>query len=515
MTAQRLLPSDLPVERPTAPSHRPGRGHGTGRTDGNERTPGPGGVQHAGAVHTTRQRVGWARLGLPARVALAWALGAGILTAMVGGSSYSLVRRYLLLQRTEVTTRQAYSNARVVRDTLRNPSADLAGLLATLRSDAGSFPLVRYHGSWFGTPAGTGPETLPADFRRRLGAGESGRQRFVNQGAAVLAVGVVMPSVDAQYVEVFPLDTLRHTLALLRNSLMAGTLVALATGAFLGAWSARRVLRPVTRVAEAAEALARGALDTRLASERDVDLNRLVTSFNTMVDAVQRRIEREARFASDVSHELRTPLGALSAATQVLERRRDELPERAQQAVDVITSQLRRLSTMVLDLLEIARIDAGVADVHLEEDDLSSLLGRVADGLGVPRSLLQVAPGTGPAHVMIDRRRFEQIMRNLVDNAGKYGGGVTRIGMHRDGGDIVVVVDDAGPGVSSAERQRIFERFARGRSAQDIPGTGLGLALAMDQAALLGGTVSASSSPEGGARFSVRLPEKHQMASAG
>lgn len=466
-----------------------------------------GGVEHADTVKSPRQRTGWSRLGLPARVALAWALGAGLLTATVGGSSYSLVRRYLLLQRSEVTTRQAYANARVVRDTLRGPAPDVAGLLATLRSDAGSFPLVNYRGQWFGTTAGTGPDNLPVDFKVALASGISGRQRFTNGGAPLLVVGVVMPSVDAQYVEVFPMETLRRTLGLLRNSLMAGTMLALAVGAFLGAWSARRVLRPVTRVAEAAEALASGMLDTRLAAERDVDLNRLVTSFNTMVDAVERRIEREARFASDVSHELRTPLGALMAATEVLERRREELPDRAQQAVDVIGSQLRRLSTMVLDLLEIARIDAGVADVHLEDNDVVSLTKMVADRLGVPLHLIHVAPDAEQAHAMLDRRRYEQILRNLVDNACKYAGGVDRLGIQRDGSDVVIFVDDAGPGVNAAERQRIFERFARGRSAQDTPGTGLGLSLAADQAALMRGTLSVGSSSVGGARFSLRLPE--------
>ena len=452
-------------------------------------------------------RSGWPRFGLPARVALAWAMGAGLLTATVGGTSYSLVRRYLLLQRSEVTTRQAYSNARVVRDTLRGPNPDVAGLLNSLRSDAGSFPLVNYHQKWFGTTAGTGPDNLPTDFKVALARGISGRQRFSDKGNPVLVVGVVIPSVDAQYVEVFPMETLRHTLALLRNSLMVGTALALSVGAFLGRGFARRVLRPVTRVAEAAEALASGALDTRLASERDVDLNRLVTSFNTMVDAVERRIEREARFASDVSHELRTPLGALSAATEVLERRREELPDRAKQAVDVIASQLRRMSTMVLDLLEIARIDAGVADVHLEDNDLAGLTRLVADRLGVPVDVIRVAPAAEAARVMLDRRRYEQILRNLVDNATKYGGGVKRLSIDRDGGDVLVAVDDSGPGVTPGERERIFERFARGRSAQDTPGTGLGLSLAADQAALMRGALSVCSSPDGGARFTLRLPE--------
>jgi two-component system, OmpR family, sensor histidine kinase MtrB len=287
------------------------------------------------------------RLGLPARVALAWALGAAILTTVVGGSSYAFVRKFLLEKSTEVTSSQAYSNARVVRDNMRVENVDISAVLNDLNTGSGSSPLVRRQGLWYGTVAGVSSSVLTDSFLSLLDEGGSGRQRFLADGEPVLAVGVSMPTVGVEYVEIFPLDSLQNTLSALRNSLLAGTVFAIIVGATLGAWSARRVLRPLSRVARAAESLANGALDTRLTSERDTELNSLVGSFNTMVDAVQRRIEREERFASDVSHELRTPLHTLSAAAEVLERRRSDLPEKAQQAVDLINSQLRKLSQMV------------------------------------------------------------------------------------------------------------------------------------------------------------------------
>jgi two-component system, OmpR family, sensor histidine kinase MtrB len=347
---------------------------------------------------------------------------------------------------------------------------------------------------------------LPTSLRAALDAGISGRQRFHDGDVPLVAVGVAIPSVEAQYVEVFPQETLRHTLSVLGNALIGGSVGGLLFGGLFGWWSARRVLLPVRRVAEAAEALAGGALDTRLSAERDVDLNRLVTSFNSMTDAVQQRIEREARFASDVSHELRNPLGALSAAAEVLERRRADLPERAGQAVDVITSQLRRLSTMVLDLLEIARIDAGVADLNIQDTDMAGLVRYIAQTNGVSGDVVRIDRSHGETRAPIDRRRFEQILRNVLDNGEKYGGGIERITVQGLPDKVVVHVDDEGEGVPVDERSHIFERFARGTGTQDVPGTGLGLALASDQATLMGASLHVGDAPLRGARFSIWLP---------
>ncbi len=446
------------------------------------------------------------RLTLPARLALAFAIGAGLVTGVVGGSSYFLVRQYLLDQLNKEAINQAASNGGVVREALlKNPRQKIVPLLDSLRTESGSYPFIHYQGEWRGTPLRNPPEVLPADFRSHLLNGRSGRQRFGIDGEPNLAVGVPMPAVESIYVEVFPLDNLDRTLATLRNSLIAGTLAALTVGATLGAWTARRVLRPVAEVALAAEKLASGNLDTRLDTGSDPDLNRVATSFNAMVDAVQKRIEREERFASDVSHELRTPLGTMSAAAQVLQRRRDELPERAVAAVDVISGQLGRLSQMVLDLLEIARIDAGVADVHFESCAVPSLVRRIMDAHGFDTSLLRVTESVHDAEVMVDPRRLEQIVRNLLDNAAKYGDGVTAVRVTGSARWVTIAVEDLGPGVAESERQRIFERFARGRAAQDRPGTGLGLALASDQAELINARLAVSDNRPKGAIFTLTL----------
>jgi two-component system, OmpR family, sensor histidine kinase MtrB len=135
-----------------------------------------------------------------------------------------------------------------------------------------------------------------------------------------------------------------------------------------------------------------------------------------------------------------------------------------------------------------------------------ALTKRVLTSLAVSPDLVVVEEGTRSTIAIVDRRRYEQVLRNLVDNASKYGEGVTAIRVSGGLGKVMISVDDAGPGVGDSERQRIFERFSRGRAAHDVPGTGLGLSLASDQARTMGAAVSVSRSPDGGARFAIRIP---------
>ena len=135
----------------------------------------------------------------------------------------------------------------------------------------------------------------------------------------------------------------------------------------LGVFAARRAVRPVADAAQAAKAIAGGHLGTRLPPSDDPDLGVLAASFNDMASALQLRIERDARFASDVSHELRSPLMTLSASVEVMEARRNEMPDRAQAALDLLASDVSRFQGLVEDLLEISRFDAGAIRLHLED----------------------------------------------------------------------------------------------------------------------------------------------------
>ena len=227
---------------------------------------------------------------------------------------------------------------------------------------------------------------------------------------------------------------------------------------------------------------------------------------------MQARVEREARFASDVSHELRTPITALAAATEVLEARRAEMPERAGQAVEVIVSQIRRFDGMVLDLLELSRIDAGAADLHLETIEIAELCRRVAGHAGFAGIPIAVDPDA-PTATRVDRVRFERILSNLLANAQQHAGGAVRIAIEpTEPGFVLVAVEDAGPGVADEEKRQIFERFTRGSESRHRVGTGLGLALVAEHAAALGGAAWVEDRPGGGARFVVRLRVARRIA---
>jgi signal transduction histidine kinase len=344
-------------------------------------------------------------------------------------------------------------------------------------------------------------EALPPELSAAVRGGSTGVQRFDAFGLQYLGVGVYIAEFNAAYFEVFPLTTTDRTLREIATALGIGAAVTALIAAAIGWWTNRRLLRPLTRVAEAAGDIASGGLDTRMAAETDPDLARLASSFNEMADAVQARLEREARFASDVSHELRSPITALSAAIEVLDGRRADLPERTQQALDVVVTQVRRFDQMVMDLLELSRIDAGSTEFHREEINLEQLISRITHRYGFGEVPIVIGKNV-PATAHLDKIRFERVLANLLENARQHAGGPTAVLVDRHGRrGIKLGVEDAGPGVARSERARIFERFARGSAGRHNVGTGLGLALVAEHAQAHGGDAWVEDRAGGGARF--------------
>ena len=452
-------------------------------------------------------------LGLRTRVTLAFAGGAFLLSAALSGISYGLVRNYLVDQTQTAAYREAFANAAVARDGLRQSGANIPRILASLQDTDGSPSLVFYDDNWFPSWAGIARESLPQPLRQAVNSGRPSRQAYRLEGTTVLAVGLPLPAAEASYFELFSLDQLNRTLRFLGLALLGVGLATTVAGAAVGRWASARVLRPVSDVAEAAAAVAGGRLETRLPDTDDADLYTLTTSFNSMADALQARIERDARFASDVSHELRSPLTTLATTVGVLASRRDELPERSRAALDLLTADVDRFQRLVEDLLEISRYDAGVADLHLDDVLLTELVIRAVASVGGPA--VEIGPGAAAdgLAVQADKRRMTQVIKNLVENAARYGGGATRVIV--DAGHYVarVAVDDEGPGVAAEEREAIFERFFRGSASGQRrgggQGSGLGLSLVSEHVRLHGGRVWVEDNPSGkGARFIVEIPRE-------
>ena len=450
------------------------------------------------------------RLGLRMRMTLAFALGALALSAILATLSYELSRTYLLRQREASVLRQAYVNAGLIRGTLASPSPPpIPRLLTSLELPGGSHPVLSYQGKWYAASLAFGRDSVPLVLREGVLDGQAARQRYVLRGHPQLAVGVPLPSVDAAYFEVVSLDEANRTLRVLRDSLLAASFVTFVGGAAIGMWGSRRVLQPVRAVADAATAVASGDLEARVEVGRDPDLATVATAFNAMTDALEERVERDARFASSVSHELRSPLTTLAAAIEVLVARRDELSPRSQVALDLVESEVRRFQCLVQDLLEISRMDAGVSALAWEDIRLSEFLLHAAKHASRRGFPIEVDPGLANAVVRADKRRLERVVANLVENAENYGGGVVRMDLQRVNGALRLGVEDAGPGVPDEERERIFERFARGKAARrrgDTNGTGLGLSIVAEHVRLHGGRVWVEDRRGGGARFVIELP---------
>jgi two-component system sensor histidine kinase MtrB len=441
--------------------------------------------------------------GLRTRVIAAFCLGALLLSILLALVSYSIAREYLLRQRESSAVRQAATDAAFVLTAIDPEGQRANQVLDSLRGSLDSEPVLKLGDRWFAAAVGTGRDVLPAQLREQVAAGTAAKQRIVVDGSAALAVGVPLIG-QGEFYEVFPLAELDRTLNTLRLTLAAAAAGAALVGAFGGWLVARRLMEPLRAVTETSSQLAQGHLDTRLAMSSDPDLARLATAYNSMADALQTRIERDSRFAADVSHELRSPLTTLETAVTVMERRREEMPERARTALDLISDEIRRFRQIVLDLLEISRRDARDVQEPVAEIRLAELLLRM--GTEAP---VEVDSDAAGAIVRGDKRRVERVVTNLVDNARTYAGGATAVRLVRAGECVRVLVDDRGPGVPEADRERIFERFARGRSSGQrgsSDGAGLGLAIVREHVSELGGSTWTTDAPGGGARFVVELP---------
>lgn len=471
------------------------------------------------------------RFGLRARITFIYAFGALLVSSTVAFAGFAVVQRVLLSDFEDAARTQLYQNARQIRQDLQNqPEETIVAALDPGRAE-GDGPIGLDFDNILGnvlkpngakelliirdaprSSSGLELRAVPDRLEEIVRSGRAGQQRLRVDGQANLATGVFIAQINAQYYEVASLEPLEATLSRLRLTLIGVALAAGAAGAALGYYSTRRALQPVTRVSNAAQMIAAGDFGTRLDPSVDPDLAPLTASFNDMVSALEARIERDERFASDVSHELRSPLMTLAASVGILEHRRDELSEQGQQALDLLGKDLRRFTRLVEDLLEISRMDGGSIEADLDPLVLADFLRAAVAQSRTPDVPVLYDPADADVIVMAEKRRLAQVINNLLDNALKYGGGATSVSFSQANGLVRIAIDDAGPGVPRDDRERIFDRFTRAggdAGRRDVAkGVGLGLSLVSEHVRLQGGRVWVSDLPKGapGARFVVELP---------
>ncbi|CAN5378491.1 two-component system sensor histidine kinase MtrB [soil metagenome] len=327
----------------------------------------------------------------------------------------------------------------------------------------------------------------------------------------------------------FPLDEEQETLALVTRALLTAAVLLLVLVAGVTWLVTRQVVTPVRMARQVAERLAAGRLQERLRVTGEDDLARLAMSFNQMASNLQRQIRQleelsrvQRRFVSDVSHELRTPLTTVRMAGDVLHDARASFDPVTGRAAELLQHELDRFETLLGDLLEISRFDAGAAQLDLEDVNLGDVVRRVIDStraLADQRGVsVEVVDADRPCLAEADVRRLERILRNLITNAidhaaatGDRAGVVVRLGA--DDHASAVVVRDYGVGLQPGESAMVFNRFWRAdpARARTSGGTGLGLSIALEDTHLHGGWLQAWGRPGQGAQFRLTLPRRAEV----
>ena len=377
-----------------------------------------------------------------------------------------------------------------------------------------------------GAEISAGPvQDVPATLREAVSAGTLSSQyaTLTEQGVEVPTLIVGRPvrtaAGELEFYLLFPLMTEQRTLGLVQSTLIVAGLILLLLLAGIAGIVTRQVVRPVQQAAEIAERFAEGHLDERMPVQGEDEVARLGESFNEMASSLQNQIRQleefgalQRRFTSDVSHELRTPLTTVRMAADVLHASRQELLPALRRSSELLVAELDRFEALLADLLEISRLDAGVAELGAERVDVHSVVSRAveavrgfADETGTPLELDLPAD----VYAEVDPRRVERIVRNLVANAIDHGEGrPVRVVLGADERTVAVLVRDHGVGLRPGEASLVFNRFWRAEEsrARRSGGSGLGLSIAIEDARLHGGWLQAWGEVGKGAAFRLTLP---------
>ncbi|MGM7666281.1 MtrAB system histidine kinase MtrB [Microbacterium sp. A93] len=337
----------------------------------------------------------------------------------------------------------------------------------------------------------------------------------------VVGQQLLLPEVGAFEVYIaYDLADSEQTLQFVQSTLWAAGLILIAIIAGISWTVLRTVSRPIIEASETSARLAAGDLAVRLPVYGEDELATLAGSFNAMADSIESQIKElgelslvQQRFVSDVSHELRTPLTTIRLAADMLNDQRDQFDPTMNRTAELLHTQVQRFETLLSDLLEISRYDAGSVQLELEATSLADLAEDIIDQMSTlaeerGSELRLVAPG-GYSLVDMDPRRVRRVLRNLIGNAIEHGEGrpiVITVDSNQHA--VAVGVRDFGLGMEPADVERVFDRFWRADPSRQrtLGGTGLGLSIALGDARLHGGTLVVWSELAVGTHFVLTLP---------
>lgn len=318
----------------------------------------------------------------------------------------------------------------------------------------------------------------------------------------------------------FGFDSQQRTVDLIGRSMWGTGILLIVLIMMVASIVLRQVIKPVKQAAEVAEQLTSGDLMQRMEVKGQDEIARLGTAFNEMADTLEQQITRlenlsrvQQRFVSDVSHELRTPLTTIRMASDVIFSARESFDPVIARSAELLLSQIERFENLLADLLEVSRFDAEVASLSLDKVDMSALVRRCADDLGLSskESDTQFTFDFPDSNIIIDGdpRRIERIMRNLLANAIDHSEGKPiELTLRVNESAVSVSVRDYGVGLTPQHIERVFDRFWRADPSRSRirGGTGLGLSIAREDAELHGGGIKVWGEIGRGSNFVLTLP---------
>jgi signal transduction histidine kinase len=363
----------------------------------------------------------------------------------------------------------------------------------------------------FGNLSADFAAALPADLTATVARGEIGYAWTSIAGRPQLVVGGKPANAEVPFYFVHDAEPIEATLGVLRLALGVGAALLVIAAVALARSLARGVLAPVDAASRAAERIALGDFSARVPVQSADEFGAWAERFNRMAASLEETVgrlrdaeARNRRFVSDVSHELRTPLGALVAEASILREDLSSLPDSSRRAGELLVADIARLRSLVDDLMEISRFDANVETAETRPVDLGALVRSIA---AARLSLAEVDVPEVDVVVESDPRRLERIVGNLLDNAREHAAGTpVAVRVARSAAGAVIAVEDRGPGVAPDRLERLFERFYKADPSRHGGSSGLGLAIAAEHAALLGGSLRASNRDGGGLRVELLLP---------
>jgi signal transduction histidine kinase len=461
------------------------------------------------------------RLGIRARLALTLVALVALTAILLGAGAYVFVETSLHDQVLRDSAAQARFDLSVTVPNRGLPPAPTrddivdSGLRQTFLQrgvdtiiDVGDGQPVVSRPDLIGSLAG-----LPDDFIKRVNAAELAYTWTAVAGHPSVVIGGRVDGDGPAFYFIHDVTAIDEALGQFRLALTVGTIALVGVALLVAQAVARGVLAPVEAASRAAERLEHGDLSARVPVTSDDEFGTWAERFNRMAEALAETIGRletaeaqNRRFVADVAHELRTPLAALVAEASILRENLDSLPESSRRAGELLVSDIGRLRSLVDDLMEVSRFDAHAEQIAVEPVDLGHLV-RAITASRLPEASLSLPER--PLVIDTDPRRLDRILANLLDNAREHAPGApvaVSLAIDGEAGEIVVAVTDRGPGVPPDRLERIFDRFYKADPSRHGGSSGLGLAIAAEHAALLGGYLTASILPEGGLRMELRLP---------